>query len=321
MTPTLLRRLRRLLLLTAVVCTALAVWAPTWQREQATYNLLFTLDVTGSMNVRDYEWQGQPQSRLERSKNVLLELLQNLPCGSKAGLAIFTERRSFLLLENMEVCANYSPLSQAITMLNWRMAWEGDSHIARGLFHAIDLAQSLESDVVFISDGHEAPPLPHYGRPTFHQEPDIQDATQGFVLGAGGLALSPIPKFDEQGNEIGFLSEDEVDQENRLGAPPSGSEEREGWHPRNAPFGGAKPKGTEHLSSVKQAYLQELADEAGLHYMALSSAKQLIPLLPQQLRANVQYSPVSTRPIFLSAALLAILLYYLSGLYNRRRPT
>ncbi|MCQ9615837.1 VWA domain-containing protein [Paenalcaligenes niemegkensis] len=318
MSSTSLHRLRRLLLLISLIGVAIALWQPTWQREQATYKLLFTVDITGSMNVRDYTDRGHPQSRLERSKQVMLELLQQLPCGSQVGLAIFTERRSFLLLENMEVCSNYSPLSQAISMLNWRMAWEGDSHIARGLYSAVDLAHSLNSDLLFISDGQEAPPLPHHGRPDYDGTSDEQSAPQGFVLGAGGLALSPIPKHDEEGNEIGFFSEDEVDQENRLGLPPTSAEESEGWHPRNAPFGAASARGTEHLSSVKQSYLQELALATNLDYADLDTADQLLPLFATHLRATLQSSPYNTRSIWLGITLLSLILYYLSALLTRR---
>ncbi len=41
----------------------------------------------------------------------------------------------------------------------WREAWEGDSHIASGLYRAIDMAKDLNSNLVFITDGKEAPPL------------------------------------------------------------------------------------------------------------------------------------------------------------------
>lgn len=313
---------RRMLLIGCLLCLTLAWWRPTWMRDHAAYRMLLVVDITGSMNVRDYQHQGRPQSRLARSQQTLVALLQQLPCGSRAGLAVFSERRSFLLLDDMEVCRNYSPLSQAIQTLSWRMAWEGDSHIAKGLYSALQLAQGQRADLIFITDGHEAPPLPHTGIPEFDAKEHASE-TRGLILGAGGPALSPIPKFNEQGEEIGFLSADEVDQENRLGLPPSGSQEREGWHPRNAPFGAAKAQGQEHLSSVKSTHLQTLAAKTGLQYEALDGVETLLPVIRRDFRADTVRSPQSTRPAWLGVALLCLVLYYLSArwtpLAGRRR--
>lgn len=317
MIPSTLHRLRKVLLALSLLCCLLALWQPHWPSQQNYYRLLFTVDITGSMNVRDYQYQDEPQSRLERSKQVMIDILQKLPCGSQVALSIFTERRSFLLLENVEVCQNYSPLIQSINMLNWRMAWEGDSHIARGLHSALELAQGLHSDLIFISDGQESPPLPYHGGPVYEAPDNAPYIPKGFILGAGARALSPIPKFNDQGHEIGFYEEDEVDQENRLGIPPSGSQDREGWHPRNAPFGASKAHGTEHLSSVKQSYLQELALDTALHYADLNDATSVLSLLPHKLHTQQQSSPLSTRPLWIGLALLWLTLYYLSGIPRR----
>ncbi len=51
------------------------------------------------------------------------------------------------------------------------MGWEGDSRVAAGLFRAIGLAADLGSDLVFVTDGHEAPPLPARGGPAFEGKP------------------------------------------------------------------------------------------------------------------------------------------------------
>ena len=67
-------------------------------------------------------------------------------------------------------------------MLDWRMAWEGDSYVAKGLYSAIDIAKSLKSDLIFITDGHELPPLPFSGLPPFEGKPgDVG----GLIVGVG----------------------------------------------------------------------------------------------------------------------------------------
>lgn len=316
-TPPRLQLLRRALLIAAIVLVVIGVWNPAWERQQPVYQLLLTVDITASMNVRDYESAGQPQSRMARTKTVLLEVLRRLPCGSRVGLATFTERRSLLLLETIEVCENYSPLSQAISLLDWRMSWAGDSHIARGVYSAIDLAAGLESDLIFVTDGHEAPPLPHSGRPVYDPS-DTARQVRGLILGAGGHALSPIPKYDDSGNEVGFLDEDEVDQENRLGLPPAHIQEREGWHPRNAPFGGSRATGTEHLSSVKETYLKELAAATELSYVPLNQSTDVVAR-QSELRTQPHTRALPTRPYWLALAFAALVAYYLSATLQTRR--
>jgi mxaL protein len=224
---------------------------------------LAVIDITGSMNVRDYHLDGHPVSRLDMMKDTLRQLLTALPCGSQLGLAIFTERRPFLLFEPVEVCGNFEALDRAIAALDWRMAWEGDSHIASGFYRSVALAGDLDADLIFISDGQEAPPLPWVGRPRFEGKTGL---VKGLIVGAGGYDPSPIPKFDEFGRETGFWRPRDVPNENVNAPPPPGADEREGFNPRNAPFGGTAVSGHEYLSSVDEAHLKKLASETGLSY-------------------------------------------------------
>ncbi len=100
------------------------------------------------------------------------------------------------------------------------MAWEGDSYIAKGLYSAIELSASLKADVLFVTDGHEAPPLPASGLPPFEGKPG---EVKGLIAGAGGRTKSPIPKFDDEGREIGVYGPEDVPQDNRHGLPSAGA--------------------------------------------------------------------------------------------------
>ncbi len=252
------------LTLAAMITAGMAIVLPTIQHERQTFNLLSVLDITGSMNTRDMLLEGRPVSRLDMMKDALRQLLTALPCGSQMGVAIFTERRPFLLFEPVEVCGNFEALDREIAALDWRMAWEGDSHIASGLYRSVALAGDLDVDLIFMSDGQEAPPLPWIGRPHFEGKAGL---VKGLIVGAGGYEPSPIPKFDEFGREMGFWQPGDVPYENASAPPPPGAEEREGFNPRNAPFGGVAVSGHEYLSSVDEAHLKELASETGLSYM------------------------------------------------------
>ncbi len=180
------------LLLAAFVCFAAALILPSTREQTNGVDVLFTVDITGSMNTRDYSENGHPISRLDHIKAVLRQTLVDLPCQSHVGVALFAERRIFLLFNPIEVCANFSPITESISAFDWREGWEGDSHIAEGLYRAIALADDLHSDLVFMTDGQEAPPLPWSGGPTFDGRPG---AVKGLVVGVGGYGLSPIPQI------------------------------------------------------------------------------------------------------------------------------
>jgi len=263
----------RLWLLAAALLLALIAWTgPGISVPMSRADVLVVVDLTGSMNVRDVELGGRPASRLDLAKAAVQRLATRLPCGSRVGLGIFAERRAFILSEPVDACANYAPLAGSIAAFNWRMAWEGDSRIARGLFDALDMARELDLNLLFLTDGHEAPPLPASGRMSYHGTPgDVS----GLVVGVGGRIPAPIPKFDEDGYEIGVWSEHEVDQVNRLDVRHLGSNPR---HVQPQDEEGVAPR-NEHLSSVREDYLRELAQETGLGYRHLDHVDALAPAL------------------------------------------
>lgn len=314
---------RRLaLLLLAMIATAVAIAGVHIVRERRVANVLAVVDITGSMNTRDMGSGGAASgkdaeiSRLAAVKNALVELIQNVPCQSRLGLGIFSERISFLLLDPVEVCGNHDALQNAIQSLDWRMAWAGDSYVAKGLYSAIEIASSLNSDLVMLTDGHEAPPLPSSGAPDFEGKPG---AVRGLVVGVGSTEPSPIPKYDTDGRQIGVYQEQDVPQENRIGAPPKGAEFREGYNARNAPFGAMPAGGEEHLTSVKTAHLKTIATKTGLSYVQLKDNPSLYGPLFEATAPRL--APVNTNMSYVPAliALAGLLaLYALSFLDDAR---
>ncbi len=295
------------LLLAAALFLVIGLLLPSPGKPSKGVDLLVVVDITGSMNTRDYMRNGQPMSRLEAVKADLRAALPHLPCPARIALAIFTERRPFLLFEPIDACASFEAVDKAINALDWRMAWEGDSHIASGLYQAIDMAAELHTDLLFATDGQEAPPLPATGAPEFRG--DISKV-KGLILGTGASGLSPIPKYDENGREIGFYKMEDVQQENRFGAPPPDAEKREGYQARNAPFGAAMPKGNEHLSSVREPYLTELAAKTGLSYARLTNEPTLTASLEDTLHLQEMGHPKNMSAIVNGLALLCLLAVY-----------
>ncbi|HID09235.1 TPA: VWA domain-containing protein [Candidatus Micrarchaeota archaeon] len=264
------------LLLAAAGLLAAVMLRPYGWRERPGYPLVAVVDITRSMNTRDMHLGGEQVDRLSFVKARLRGLLRRLPCGSRLGVGVFTERRSTLLLLPVEVCGHFHELSQVIEQLDWRMAWAADSRVAKGLLDAMMLLRRTELQrhaLLFFTDGHEAPPVNPRYRTDFTE---VKGKVAGLLVGVGGRTLSPIPKFDERGRFVGFYRPEDVPHRSTFGEPlrkPTGDPS---YHPRNAPFGGEWVLGQEHLSSLRAGYLRQLAEEAGLAYHTLGEPDDLL---------------------------------------------
>jgi mxaL protein len=272
------------------------------------FTYIAIVDITRSMNVEDYRLEGHPATRLAFFKAALRQVLADLPCGSRLGLGVFTERRASLLFEPIEVCSGFDPIATAIEQLDWRMAWAADSRVAAGLHDALEHVAGNSQHLLFFTDGQEAPPINPRYRVTFD---DVRGKMKGMIVGVGGLGLSPIPKFDEAGRREGVYGEGEVPQRSTFGLSEMAPEQIEGYHARNAPFGNARAVGSEHLSSLKEEYLKGLAQSAGLDYHRLESFAGLSQALTDPRWAQVLEVPTDLRWIPAALALVALAAVYL----------
>jgi mxaL protein len=280
-------------------CIALALAAiwfmsihPKEQQKSSVYQLIFIVDITRSMNAEDAEYQSQTVSRLAYVKQTLRDLLLKLPCGSKVGLGIFTERRSSLLFEPIEVCSGFSEIDAAIAALDWRMAWAADSRIASGFFSTLEMLQGKKDTVLFITDGHEAPPVNPRYRTDFSA---VKNNLKGLIVGVGGIQPVAIPKFNSRGEREGVYGADDVPQRSSFGMSDLNPEHIEGYDARNAPFGSAEAVGTEHLTALNETYLQQLAAETGFDYHRLLDADKLSKTLKTARYANQNQVNVDVR--------------------------
>ncbi len=265
----------------AMASLALAAVAPPVPLPRASFDYLVTFDISQSMNVTDVSLGGRPVSRLEWSRAAMREALLHLPCGSKVGWSYFADYRSFTLMLPIEVCANYEVLLAALERIDGRMRWANASNIAKGVYWARRYAAMQPGvDIVFFTDGQEAPPLPP-GQPPM---PALDSGTVGgWLIGVGGDRPSPIPKTDDDGIERGFWTAGEVFQDPSL--PPGTSHEQ--------------------LSELHEAYLKSLASQLGLGYQRLDSAAVLTRALHEGRWAHRASTPTDLRWL---PALLAVLL-------------
>lgn len=266
-------------LLMALVLLGSAIRYSTFRVTQDTYRYLFVVDITQSMNVADMELGGIAATRLEFVKSVIETAFGSLPCGSEAGLAIFTAHRAFVMFTPVEICEHYRALSEMLEKVDWRMAWTARSEVAKGLYSAIDAVGQIEPEtrLVFLTDGHEAPPANQDIRPPFGAEPG---AVTGLICGIGGPVPGRIPHFNDAGNIVGYWSHDEVLQIDVYSLGRAATEQGEAMVGIDmANIARRIMLGQEHLSSLQEDHLRELAMQTGLDYVRVDSPSTFVESL------------------------------------------
>ncbi|HEB77299.1 MAG TPA: VWA domain-containing protein [Methylothermaceae bacterium] len=272
------------LYLAVIILLAGTLFQPRIVVSRSVHRYVFVLDITQSMNTRDYHLLCWPNDRLGFAKAVLEQAILALPCGSEAGLAIFTHKNAYLLLAPLEVCQHGAALRSALHAIDWRSAWAADSYIAYGLFDALRMAETLDADLVFLTDGQQIPDT--VKSPAFQGKPG---KVQGFIIGVGGLAPVPIPKLDLEGRPAGFWHR--TDLPRQVHSPRF---HRQSTHERSGLL----------LSHLDENRLRHLASLTGLNYHRLRDPEQLSNLLDLPYTAKKRPVTVDLRPWLGAAALM-----------------
>jgi mxaL protein len=274
----------------ALVLLLVAILMPPIHLPHDTYDYLLVFDISQSMNVEDYQLDGAPVSRLAFAHEAARRMLREMPCGSRVGWAAFTGYRTVPLLAPVEVCAYYNDLLASLDQIDGRMRWSNASEITKGVYWSVLAAQETtlpadtHPDIVFISDGQEAPLLDP-GYPPRVLEDLQKHSIRGWLIGAGGDAPSPIPRIDEEGHRQGYWRADEVIQ-------PTA-------------FGDSNAPAIEHLSGLREPHLRALADQVGFNYARLNDSASLSETLRDQRYARRRPAPTD---LFWLPASIAVLL-------------
>jgi mxaL protein len=283
---------RAIALAAGILLLGLAI--PTVPLQRAVFDYIVVFDISQSMNVEDYELDGAQVSRLNFARDAARRALRALPCGSRVGWGAFTGNRTLLLLAPVEVCSNYNDLLASLAQIDGRMRWAEASEIAKGVYWAIQAAHSINStpNIVFVSDGQEAPPLESAQPPGLLEK--LKDhPIRGWLVGAGGDEPGPIPKIDPDGTRHGFWRADEVLQS-------------------ESAIDGATP-GLEHFSGLREQHLEALAQHLNLDYARLTDRTSLGDVMTDRRFARRRQVPTDIS--WLAAALALVLLTV------RLRPT
>ncbi|MDP3607753.1 MAG: VWA domain-containing protein [Methylophilus sp.] len=257
----------------ALLFLLLAIYQPTITSVYPQKNILFIIDVTQSMNVQDMAWKQNPISRLNFTKQLLKETIKQLPCGTQVGLGVFFKTTAALLYTPIETCAHYHVLESTLNHVDWRMASQGNSNIRLGLLSTAALLNSSIEDiaqVVFITDGNEAPPLNVFTHTNLSK---WQDSRAWTIMGVGGNKPVPIPKLDTQDNIIGYWSTDAI----KLNPASNVDQGHNGGRDNSI----ATEPYEYYLSQLDASYLQELSTQIGAQYLKATTAEALIHALNQ----------------------------------------
>ena len=308
---------RLAMLVAALALVVVALGRPMLPLSSDRYRHLVVFDISQSMNVADATPASDALTRLEYAKAAVLDAATALPCGSELGLGLFTGHRTFLLLAPVEVCASYPDLSATVRAVDWRMAWAARSEITKGVHSGLAITRALgpRTVLVFLTDGHEAPPLHPELRPPFAGEPG---AIRGLLAGIGGPVPVPIPKLDPQGKDLGYWAAEDVMQvdEMSLGRDTSVAESYAGVDAGDVQARIAS--GTEHLSVLREDHLRALARGLRLHYRRVASPYDLRSALRHPDFANERTSLTDLRPLLAGVAALLMAGSYMPPMRRRR---
>ncbi len=298
-------------LLLALLLLTLAVGLPSVELNRASYRYLVVFDITQSMNVEDAGPEAAPLSRMELARQAVDRAVQTLPCGAELGFGLFTGHRTLVLTAPVEVCHHRRELRAMVASFDWTLAWLARSEIAKGLLNAILAAELLgeTTRVVFITDGHEAPPVHPDYRQRFRGKPGV---IGGLIVGVGGSRPVPIPKLDYSGELIGYWQANEVQQVDSYSLGRTGSSVVEAMVGVDAGDLEARIRqGSEHLSQRMDEYLRELASETGLSYHPLTAVEMLATRLQATDLALRKRQATDLGSVPAALALLLILSIYL----------
>jgi mxaL protein len=269
----------------------LCAWAmPAFNWPRATYDYIVVFDITQSMNVEDYRIGDSPVSRVAYAREATRRALRDLPCGSRVGWGAFAEYRTLLLLAPIEVCAHYHDLLASLDKIEGQMRWGNASEVRKGVFWSIRAAKEASGhpNVIFLSDGHEAPPLAAEGRAGFD---DVKPGDiRGWLIGVGGYTPRPIPRTDDQGRLVGYWRAEDVVQV--AASDGDGAAERE------------------HLSALRERHLRALAQQVGFEYARLAGPESISEAMRDPRFARARPVPIDLYWLPVAAALLLLVMRF-----------
>jgi mxaL protein len=262
------------LLALALLLLIIALFNPKIPIKRDIYSYMLVADISQSMNTVDKTLNGKPVSRMVFMQDMMHRMIGELPCGTNVSMSLFAGVSVAALYTPIEVCENFDAINDTIDHLDWRTAWSGNSRVRASM---ITLAKTIRSfpepaQVVFFTDGEEAPKLHVFNRSDLTA---FQGGEDWLFVGIGSDVGTPIPKFDERNQLIGYWSGDSFAMQPGIAQI---SESNLGVRDDNV-AGGTSDR---YLSKLDEEYLKELAKEVNGLYVRGNDVHDVLSAMKKQ---------------------------------------
>jgi mxaL protein len=277
---------------------------PKFTMKKDISNYIFVVDITQSMLTQDALLNGEKVSRLKYAKDISQKVLEQLPCKTKVSIGMFAGVSVAATYTPIEVCENFSAINETIERLDWRSVWAGNTRLRASMINLARLIRSFpeSAQVVYFTDGEEAPKLHAFNTEDLNQ---FQGANNWLFVGIGSDEGTPIPKYDNKNQLIGYWSNESFALQPgvaQISAQNAGGRDN---NVSNASY-------DRYLSRLDEKYLKSLAQEVKGNYVNGSDLKEILSAMKKQPSAWRDDTEVQLRNIFSFFALLFFIMQFFS---------
>ena len=288
----------------AFICLVIAFVNPKLTMKKDISNYIFVVDITQSMLTIDAEINGEKVSRLNYAKDTLHKVLEQLPCKTKVSIGMFAGVSVAATYTPIEICENFSAVNETVERLDWRSVWAGNTRLRASMINLARLIRSFPeaAQVVYFTDGEEAPKLHAFNTEDLNQ---FQGANNWLFVGIGSDEGTPIPKYDNKNQLIGYWSNESFALQPGVAQI---SAQNAGGRDNNV----SSASYDRYLSRLDEKYLMSLADEVKGNYINGGDVKNILAAMKKQPSAWRDDTEVHLRNFFAFLALLFFVIQFLS---------
>ena len=291
----------------ALLLLVVAMFRPTVPVKHDIYTYLLVADISQSMNTPDIKKvNGKTITRMEHMQTLMHEVVSSLPCGTKVGISLFAGVSTAALYHPIEVCENFHAIQDTIDHLDWRTAWSGNSRIRENIYSISRTLRSfpkeLFSQVVFFTDGEEAPKLHIFNTKDLK---GVQDAKDWLFVGVGSEEGAAIPKLSQDNQVIGYWSNESFALQPGIAQI---SESNIGTRNDSVASG----EYDRYISKLNEAYLKEVSEEIDALYVRGDNVQSVLKAMKKQEPARRDIAPINIGWILAGLAGLILLSAYYS---------
>ena len=288
----------------AFIFLVIAFINPKFTMKKDISNYIFVVDITQSMLTQDALLNGEKVSRLKYAKDISQKVLEQLPCKTKVSIGMFAGVSVAATYTPIEVCENFSAINETIERLDWRSVWAGNTRLRASMINLARLIRSFpeSAQVVYFTDGEEAPKLHAFNTEDLNQ---FQGANNWLFVGIGSDEGTPIPKYDNKNQLIGYWSNESFALQPGVAQI---SAQNAGGRDNNVSMASYD----RYLSKLDEKYLKSLAKEVKGNYINGGDIKNILTAMNKQPSAWRDNTEVQLRNIFSFLALFFFIIQFLT---------